>query len=203
MLASLAQPTVKTTKEEIASALTGDWRDEYIFELRQCYEIYKYYHKKIDECDEVIKRILTQEIERKQKEENLDKAEEVKIKKKKARKNEANINIQRLAVNLTGGVDISSIEGVGLGTVLCIIAETGLERKDFPTAKQFSSWLKVAPEVKKTGGKVISSHTLKGKGRLARALMHAANAIGDMKRGGYLVLFLKGYSEELKEATPL
>ena len=46
VLASLAQPTVKTTKEEIASALTGHWRDEYIFELRQCYEIYKHYHKK-------------------------------------------------------------------------------------------------------------------------------------------------------------
>ncbi len=191
VLASLAQPSVKTTKEEIASALTGDWRDEYIFELRQCYDIYKYYHKKIDECDEVIKQILTAEIERKQKEENLAKAEGVKIKKKKARKNEANINIQRLAVNLTGGVDISSIEGVGLGTVLCIIAETGLELKAFPTAKHFSSWLKVAPDLKKTGGKVISSHTLKGKGRLAKALMHAANAIGNMKTGGYLVYFFK------------
>lgn len=191
VLASLAQPTVKTTKEEIASALTGDWRDEYIFELRQCYDIYKYCHKKIDECDEVIKQILTAEIERKQKEENLAKAEGVKIKKKKARKNEANINIQRLAVNLTGGVDISSIEGVGLGTVLCIIAETGLELKAFPTAKHFSSWLKVAPDLKKTGGKVISSHTLKGKGRLAKALMHAGNAIGNMKTGGYLVHFFK------------
>lgn len=191
VLASLAQPTVKTSKEEIASALTGDWRDEYIFELRQCYDIYKYYHKKIDQCDEVIKQLLTAEIQRKQKEENLAKAEGVKIKKKKARKNEANINLQQLAFNLSGGVDISNIEGVGLGTVLCIIAETGLELQAFPTAKHFSSWLSLSPDIKKTGGRVINSYTRKGKGRLARALMHAANAIGNSKKGGYLVHFFK------------
>ena len=190
-LASLAQPSVKTPKAEIVSALTGDWREEYIFELRQCYELYQYYHQKIDECDEAIKKLLAEEIQRKQTEETRPKAEEVKIKKKKARKNEANINLQRLAVNLSGGVDISCIEGVGLGTILCLIAETGVELKAFPTAKHFSSWLSVAPDVKKTGGKVINSHTCKGKGRLARALMHAANAIGNMKTGGYLVHFFK------------
>lgn len=46
---------------------------------------------------------------------------------------------RKRAVNLTGGVDISAIEGVGLGLVLCIIAETGLDLKAFPTAKHFSS----------------------------------------------------------------
>jgi transposase len=187
VLASLAQPTVKTSKEEIVAALTGDWREEYIFELRQCYEIYQHYHKKID----VIKQIVTAEVQRKQTEENLAKAEGVKIKKKKARKNEARINIQQLAVDLTGGVDISRIEGVGLGLVLCITSETGLDLKAFPTAKHFSSWLSVAPDIKKTGGKVINSRTRKGKGRLARALMHAANAIGNMKTGNYLVHFFK------------
>lgn len=191
VLVSLAQPTVKAPKEEIVAALSGDWRDEYIFELRQCYDIYQYYHKKIDECDEVIKQLLTAEIQRKRSEENLAKAEGVKIKKKKARKNEARINIQQLAVELTGGIDISSIEGVGLGLVLCIISETGLDLKSFPTAKHFSSWLRVAPDIKKTGGKVISSHTHKGKGRLAKAFMQAANAIGNMKTGGYLVHFFK------------
>lgn len=191
VLASLAQPTVKAPKEEIVAALTGDWREEYIFELRQCYEIYQHYHKKIDECDQVIKQLLTVEIQRKQTEENFAKAEGVKIKKKKARKNEPRINIQQLAVDLTGGVDISSIEGVGLGLVLCIISETGLDLKSFPTAKHFSSWLSVAPDIKKTGGKVISSRTHKGKGRLAKAFMQAANAIGNMKTGGYLVHFFK------------
>ncbi|WP_415161649.1 transposase [Parafilimonas sp.] len=57
--------------------------------------------------------------------------------------------MQQLAVDLTGGVDISSIEGVGPGLVLCIISETGSDLKSFPTAKHFSSWLSVAPDIKK------------------------------------------------------
>jgi len=69
------------------------------------------FYKNIDECDEAINQLLTAEIKRKQNEENLAKVEKVKIKKKKARKNEANINLQRLAVDLTGGVDISNVEG--------------------------------------------------------------------------------------------
>ena len=203
VLASLAQPSVKTPKAAIIAALTGDWRQEYIFEIKQCYEIYQHYHKKIDECDMEIKQLLTAEIDRKQKQENLDKAEGIKIKKKKARKNEANINIQQLAVNLTGGIDISSIEGVGLGTVLCLVAETGLELSAFPTAKHFSSWLSVSPDIKKTGGKVINSRTKKGKGRLAKALMHAANAIGNMKTGNYIVHFFKRIQRRSGRSTAI
>jgi transposase len=191
VLASLAQKSVKASTAEIESALTGDWREEYIFELRQCYELYKYYHQKIDECDEEIKKLLTAEIERKQKEESLAKVEDVKIKKKKARKNEARINIQQLMVDLTGGIDISVIDGVGLGLLLCLIAETGLELKAFATDKQFASWLQLSPDLKKTGGKVISNKTRKGKNRLSHAFMHAANAIGNMKQGDYLVHFFK------------
>jgi transposase len=113
VLASLAQPTVKTSKEEIVAALTGDWREEYIFELRQCYEIYQHYHKKIDECDEVIKQIVTAEVQRKQTEENLAKAEGVKIKKKKARKNEARINIQQLSVDLQVVLILAELKALG------------------------------------------------------------------------------------------
>ncbi len=191
-LASLVQPGVKASKAEIESALSGDWREEYIFELRQCYELYRYYHKKIDECDERIQHLLLEEIARKQKEEGLPLVEEnIKIKKKKARKNEPNINLQRMSAELSGGIDISAIEGVGLGTILCLISEVGIDLKSFPTAKQFASWLRVSPDLKITGGKVISGKTKKGKNRLAHALMYAANAIGNMKIGGPLVHFFK------------
>lgn len=191
ILASLAHKSVKTPRAEIESALTGDWREEYIFELRHCYELYQFYHQKIDECDEEIKKLLNTEIERKQKEEGLAKVENLTIKKKKARKNEARINIQQLTAEMTGGIDISVIDGVGLGLLLCLISETGLDLKQFATDKQFASWLRLSPNLKKTGGKVISDKTRKGKNRLAHAFMYAANAIGNMKDGDYLVHFFK------------
>ena len=82
-----------------------------------------------------------------------------------------------------------------MGLLLCIIVETGLDLKDFPTAKHFSSWLGVAPKIKKTGGKVINSRTRKGKGRLDKAFMHSANAIGNMQKSNYLVHFLREKNE--------
>ena len=100
-------------------------------------------------------------------------------------------------------MDISSIDGVGLGFVLCIIAETGLDLKAFPTAKHFSSWLSVAPDLKKTGGKVINGQTRKGKGRLAKAFMYAANAIGNMKTGGYIVHFFKRIQRRRGRSTAI
>jgi transposase len=191
VLASLAHKNVKTPTAEIEAALTGDWREEYIFELRHCYELHHYYHQKIDECDEEIKKLIAAEIDRKQKEEGLAKAEDVKIKKKKLQKNAPDINMQRLMVDLTGGIDISAIDGVGLGLLLTLVAETGVDLMAFPTDKHFASWLRLCPDIKKTGGKVISDKTRSGKNRLAHAFMHCANAIGNMKEGGYLVHFFK------------
>ena len=192
VLASLVQPGVKASRAEIESALSGDWREEYIFELRQCYDLYLYYHQKIDECDEQIKQLLQAEAVRKQKEEGLPLInKDMKIKKKKARKNEPRIDLQHLSAQLSGGVDISAVEGVGLGTILCLLSEVGIDLKSFPTAKQFASWLRLSPDLKKTGGKIISGKTKKGKNRLARAFMYAANAIGNMKKGSTLVHFFK------------
>jgi transposase len=191
VLASLAHPSVKTPKAEIKAALTGDWREEYIFELRHCYEFYKYYHQKIDECDTEIKKLLTAEIERKQREEGLAKVADIKVKKKKVHKNSPNIDMQRTMIEMTGGIDISAIKGVGLGLLLCLIAETGIDLKAFATDKQFASWLRLSPDTKVTGGKIISDKTRKGKNRLAHAFMHCANTIGNMKEGDHLVHFFK------------
>ena len=202
VLALLVQPGVKAPKAEIIAALSGDWREEYIFELRQCYDLYRYYHKKIEECDAQIQGLLQAEITRKRKEEGLPEVGQgLKIKKKKARKNEPKINLQRLSVELSGGIDISAIEGVGLGTILCLISEVGIELNSFPTAKHFASWLRLSPDLKKTGGKLISSKTKKGKNRLAHALMYAANAVGNMKTGGPLVHFFKRI--ERKKQRPI
>lgn len=51
--------------------------------------------------------------------------------------------------------------------------------KEFPTGKHFSAWLALSPNQRITGGKVKSSHTLKRKNRISRALRDAANVIGN------------------------
>jgi transposase len=53
--------------------------------------------------------------------------------------------------------------------------------KNFETPKQFTSWLRLALNNKKTGGKIISNKVPRGSNRLKIVLRNAANAIGNLK----------------------
>jgi transposase len=75
-----------------------------------------------------------------------------------------------------------AIEGVSHSTVLTLISEVGPDGfKKFPTAKHFTSWLRLAPNNKISGGRVLSRRTPKGSNRLKIALRQSANAIGNLK----------------------
>jgi transposase len=196
-LASLVNYRVRTPKDELIKALTGDWREEYLFELKQSYEIYKHFREKIEECEKQIERILQQRINQKQMQGEND-APLPKIKRKKYNKNDPRIDLQNLSLQLTGGVDISAIEGIGANAILTVLSEVGIDFSKFPSAKHFTSWLRLAPNKKVTGGKVFSSKTPKGSNRLADALRHAAVAIGFNLKTGALhhffqrIVFKKG-----------
>ena len=80
------------------------------------------------------------------------------------------------------GIDLLAIEGMSYSTVLAIMSEIGIEGiRKFPTAKHFTSWLRLTPNNKVSGGKVLSSRVSKGSNRLKIALRNAANAIGNLK----------------------
>lgn len=90
------------------------------------------------------------------------------------------------------GVDLMAIEGMSHATVLALISEVGLDGiKSFPTAKHFASWLRLAPNNKISGGKVLSSKVPRGSNRLKIALRNAANAIGNLKDSTPLADFFK------------
>ena len=74
------------------------------------------------------------------------------------------------------------IEGVSHATILSVISEIGPEGfTKFETSKRFTSWLRLAPNNKISGGKILSNKVPKGSNRLKIALRNAANAIGNLK----------------------
>ncbi|MFB9057228.1 transposase [Mariniflexile ostreae] len=80
------------------------------------------------------------------------------------------------------GTDLLAIEGMSYSTVLALMSEVGIDGiKKFSTAKHFASWLRLAPNNKVSGGKVLSSRVPKSSNRLKIALRNAANAIGNLK----------------------
>ena len=84
-----------------------------------------------------------------------------------------------------------AVEGVSHNTALCLLTQVGNDIYKFATSKHFVSWLRLAPNNKISGAKVLSSRTPKGKNRLALALRQAANSIGNQKKGALSQFFKK------------
>ncbi len=60
-----------------------------------------------------------------------------------------------------------AIEGLRHATILSIMSEIGSDGfTKFATAKQFTSWLRLAPNNKISGGKILSNKVPKGSNRL-------------------------------------
>ena len=72
------------------------------------------------------------------------------------------------------GVDLTAIEGIEESTALVVLSEIGTDMRRWPSAKHFGSWLGLAPNPKKSGGKIKSSATRPGVNRAAQALRLAA-----------------------------
>ena len=87
----------------------------------------------------------------------------------------------RAALYYATGVDLTAVEGIDAVLALTLVSELGTDFTQWPTVKHFASWLGLCPNWKKTGGKVKSSRTRRGKNRAA-ALRLAA--WGLMKRPG-------------------
>ncbi len=183
ILADLVDRRVKKSKAEIAQSLQGNWREDLLFEIKECLSLYDIYHSKLMQCDEALNQVLISA------ESYRSSALTSKTKKTRSKHTPA-FDVQKIACSLYG-TDLFDIAAISYNTVLCLL--THISRKDFdrfPTVKHFTSWLRLAPDTKKTGGKVISSRTPKGKNAIALALRQAANSIGNMK-GHALCSFFK------------
>jgi len=170
----------RKSKEEIAKALKGNNREDYLFGLKQELESYEFYQKKIADCDKHITAFLKAQINTDPEKKKLKTSDK---KHKRVNKNAIKgIDLNQASYQYFGGVDLMSIEGMSHSTILSIISEIGPDGfLKFKTAKEFTSWLRLAPNNKVSGGKLISSKTPKGSNRLKIALRNAANAIGNLK----------------------
>lgn len=183
-LAELADRRVKRSTQEIARALEANWREDLIYELGECLAIHDMYGARLSTCDAE----LSKKIEGLRKYQgNVPATATLPVKKRN--KNSPTFDIQRMGREYFG-VDLMQIPGVSHNTVLCLLTQVGNDIGKFPSSRQFCSWLRLAPNNKVTGGKVISSRTPKGKNKLALALRQAANSIGNQK-DGHLTRFFK------------
>ncbi len=190
-LASLAHYSVKKSKEEIAEALQGQWKEEQLFILADELEAYKNYQRRMAACDKKIEELLKKIVSQTSASDQRTTTCEVLGKSKKNRKkNRPAYQVEQLSKQYFG-VNLLSVEGVGESTVMTFIAEVGADILKFPTKKHFTSWLRLAPNNKITGDKIMSSRTPKGKSIMANAFRLAANTISQTKKGVLKNIFLR------------
>lgn len=171
-LAAMRQPQCAKSEKEIAKALHGNYKPEHLFALAQALEAYDFYDHQLRVCDRKIEDHYT----------SLpaaplgEKAEPPKRKSRKPRKNQAHFDLATVIFH-TVGVDLTAIDGIDALTAQTIISEIGLDMSRWPTVKHFASWLGVAPNNEKSGGRILRNNTRKTNNRANTALRIAAQSL--------------------------
>lgn len=171
-LAALRQPGCKKSAEEIAKALTGNYRAEHVFALKQAVALYDFYTLQLQECDREIERQFA----------NLKPVSAdlpplpPSSKRDTHCKNAPSYDARSYLYRLTG-VDLVAITGLNESTVQTIISEIGTDLSAFPSEKHFCSWLTLAPHNDISGGKRLRSRTLKAHNRAGQAFRMAAQSV--------------------------
>ena len=182
-LAQLRDRRCKKSEAEIAQALDGRYREEHLLELRCCFDLWEQYLLMIARVDQSI----AGQLERMKKTSELPPLPTRKWVRGR-RPHDPGFDV-RLALYLMLGIDLTAMEGLDELNALTLVSELGTDMTKWPTVKHFTSWLGLCPTFKKTGGKVKSSHTRRGKGRAAYTFRLAAWSL--MRSKGYLGAFLR------------
>jgi transposase len=172
-LATYRDARCQASEETIREALTGHYRREHVFALRQALELYDSYQERIEACDREIKTTLES-----LQDDDISMADLPAARYKQPRRgNEPKFDVREVLFRVLG-TDLSQIHGFGAYTALKLIGECGMDMSRWPTEKHFTSWLTLAPGNKISGGKVLSTKTRRSANRAAKIFRLAAVNVG-------------------------
>jgi transposase len=173
VLSSMRHGGCKHSQEDLIKALTGHYRKEHLFVLKQALEMFETFSQRLQECDQEIERLL-EEIQPELPDDFPPLPPNPKSNShcKNAPHYDARAFLYPLA-----GVDLMAIPGMNENLLQKILAEVGLDMSRFPTVKHFCSWLGLAPHNAISGGRILYSHTLKNHNRAGQCFRLAARAV--------------------------
>ena len=158
---------VKASEAEVVKALTGNWREEHLFVLRQALGMYDDIGRHLAECDARLDQLLDARA--------IKTVDIGKLPRQGSKSRVEHDVRQRLAD--WAGVDLTRINGLGVTVVMKLLTEIGPDLSRFASVKHFCSWLGLCPGTKISGGKVLSSGTKRSANRARQALKMAAMAL--------------------------
>lgn len=162
------------SEDEIRAALTGHYKPEHLFGLKQNLELHDVYQVQLAACDRAIEEQLTAMAARCEPPEKPLSAPRT---RRRPHNNEPRFEVRALLHQLSGA-DLSQIDGIRPYSALRILAEIGTDMSRWPTERHFTSWLTLAPKNKISGGRLLSSRTQPSGNRAALVLRLAAQSLG-------------------------
>lgn len=181
VLAGLRDKRIKASDEEIRKSLAGIWREEHLFTLRQAFEDYQFRLGLIKDCECMIVSQLVKQVAMINGGDltgllPVETPKKKSTKEKASKKNQFDIPITPLLSTLAG-VNLCTLPGMGEISVLEFLAETGIDMTKWGSSSQFAAWLNLAPNTKKTGGKIVSTRMMKKKNAAGQTLKMAAQSL--------------------------
>jgi transposase len=176
----------KSTPEELAEALQGDWREEHLFVLRQSLENYRHLLRQMEICDAEVEKALAKVIVNPvavvgERPPNPLAAQPKPKRQKKFKRLKSSTGLKRdVTAELTRicGVDLTRVIGLNVLGVLILISEIGVDMSRWRNAKAFCSWLGLCPGNKISGGKILNSRTVHVVNRVSILLRTVAPSVG-------------------------
>jgi transposase len=183
-LLALCDPQIQKNKAgRLGAALEGTWKDEHLFALRQAYELWQSYQKKIAECDQAIAEVL------KQMTGPEDPNKPAPPASKRGGVNSPQIaGLHGMLLRMCGGKDPTQLPGVADYVLLQLLSEVGTDPgKNWKSEKHFTAWLGLAPGSHQSGKRRRSSQR-RSRNRAGRLFCVIARSVGrsvDKALGGF------------------
>jgi transposase len=173
-LAQHRDPRCRASHAEIVAALTGNYRPEHVFVLKQNLELFDAHQGQLTACDAAIEMQLQQLSAQ-----VVQPAAPMPAARTKSsrRAQEPAFEIRRYLYQMTG-VDLSQMDGIGPYTALRLISEIGTDMNRWRTEQHFTSWLTLAPQNKISGGRLLHSRTAPSANRAAAIFRLVAMSVG-------------------------
>jgi len=138
--------------EDVISSLTGNYRNEYIFGIRQAMQLWDHYQLQIQSCDTAIEALLKEMTKDIQQPEKIEPTKQI-------RHHAPQIDdFHTMMVKLCGGKDPTKIPGINDMSLLRILSETGVDFSKWANEKAFTSWLGLTPKVDRSGKQKRKRH---------------------------------------------
>ena len=174
-LAAFRNSRVQASQEEIARSLEGNWQEDLLFVLKQEQDGYEFCQQQMAECDRQLEQYLQQREDRTQGASLPEEKRKVRLQKKK-RTNKPQFDLRAELFRMTG-TDLTQIDCVDVRTATTILSEAGWDMSKWKDENHFVSWLRLCPDNKISGDRIIGKGRLATNNRATIALKMAASTL--------------------------